>query len=83
MNKKIIIPVVIVSFIIGMISLFMYIADAKKEWCLNNPKECSRRAAESNRYLEEQRKKESELSCGPTMPGMDPGWGGWKCSYDD
>ncbi len=83
MTNKIVTLVLIVSFICGIIAIFIYIDSAKKEWCINNPKECAKRAEESRRYLEEQRKKGSDISCGPTMPGMDPGWGGWKCSYDD
>ncbi len=79
--KIILIITLIISTIVGMIFLFIKIDESKRQWCKDNPVECSRRAEETRKYLERERKK--ELNCGITMPGMDPGWGGWRCKYED
>lgn len=79
--KGVLIAALIISTVVGMVFLFIHLNEMKRQWCIDNPVECARRAEESRRYLERESKK--ELNCGPTMPGMDPGWGGWKCEYDD
>lgn len=80
-TKIALISVVSVTAIIGIVMLLTHVNEVKRQWCIDNPKECAKRAEDTRRYLESQRKK--ELNCGPTMPGYDQGWGGWRCKYED
>lgn len=81
LTKIALISAISIATVVGIVMLFIHIGEVKRQWCLENPDECAKRAENTRRYLERERKK--ELSCGPTMPGYDQGWGGWRCKYED
>lgn len=81
-NKKIfLLSVISIIMIVGFVYMLIQINEQKKQWCTENPIECAKKAEETRKYLENERKK--ELNCGITMPGYDQGWGGWRCKYEE
>lgn len=81
LTKIALISSISIAAVIANVMLFIHIGEVKHQWCIENPKECAKQAEETRRYLESESKK--ELNCGPTMPGYDQGWGGWRCAYED
>lgn len=81
LTKIALISSISIAAVIANVMLFIHIGEVKHQWCIENPKECAKQAEETRRYLESESKK--ELNCGPTMPGYDQGWGGWRCKYED
>lgn len=78
---KNIIITTILSVLLSSFTTFLFTAAYyDRKWCVENPQKCAAREA---RLKAENAKHNNNLSCGITMPGMDPGWGGWRCKYDD
>lgn len=81
LTKIALISSISIAAVIANVMLFIHIGEVKHQWCIDNTKECAKQAEDTRRYLESESKK--ELNCGPTMPGYDQGWGGWRCKYED
>lgn len=81
LSKVALVSTLSIAAVVGIVMLFIHIGEVKRQWCIDNPKECAKRREETRLYLERESKK--ELNCGPTMPGYDQGWGGWRCKYED